>query len=440
MNIGFFSDTFHPQINGVVLSIDLFRAELERRGHKVYVFAPSFKKGDDDTLGISPHLWGKLEHGDDDERVFRFRSMTSVFVKEYPLAIPVSFRTTVELSKLDLDIIHSHDPFNLGVFADLVSYSKNIPLVHTFHTLYADYVHYVLGRNFTVTKKLAERLSAAYCNRCDHIIAPSQKLLTLLEEYGVTKPLSVVPTGIDLSSFLHVAKGVFRQKYGIAPHEKFALFVGRIGKEKNTEFLIRAQTVLSQASQDYRLVIIGDGVEREHLAKQVDELGLGDRVMFTGYLPRPQVLEAYADCDVFAFASQTDTQGMVLLEAAASGKPIVMVSDPGLTDLVKDGETGFVTRADEQEFAAKVREIYENPQLAHEMGERMRELIKPYSIERQTDRLEELYKNLIQAHTSANWREKFWRELKQEIPLEKFRKFPLKLTRLLRPDADDDKD
>lgn len=432
MKIGYFSDTYHPQINGVVMSIDLFREELIKHNHQVYVFAPAFKSDLRDRTKITPVIWGD-PYAITEEDVFRFRSMSSIFVKEYPLAIPLSLRTTVQISKLDLDIAHSHDPFTLGVFADLVSYSKNIPLVHTYHTLYPDYLHYVFKREYKVTKKISQRLSATYCNRTDHVIAPSDKLKHLLQDFGVTTPITTIPTGIKLKRFEHLKSGFLQKKYHIPLKTKKMLFIGRLGKEKNVEFLLQVARIISSKQRDVYLIVIGDGPNRKALEELAHNLDISDHVKFTGYLSHDEVIQTLADVDVFVFSSLTDTQGVVLFEAAAASLPIVMVRDEGLSDIVVDNHNGFITSEDYGEFASRVELLFSNAQLSEKMGKRSQNIVQHFSIENQTRILQDLYERVIEGHTSANWRAKYWRELRKELPLEKLnklRKLPLRLPRL----------
>jgi len=409
MNIGFFTDVYTPLVDGVVRSIILYRKELEKRGHKVYVFAPKKIKSRSDFVNKV-----KVE---DDERTFRFRAVDSVVIPGYPLAIPISFKATKKIPKLDLDIVHCQTPATMGLLGDIVALAENIPEVYTYHTYYPEYAkNYIFSGKFK-TGEAVQKYDVFYCNRSDRVIVPSPKLKDVLLSWDVKSNISVLPTGLDLNEFKQADGQKFREQFKIDPSKKILLFVGRLGKEKNVSFLIDVMTKLRSTSPDTILVIVGDGKDRKDLEKQVKKLDLRDRVIFTGFLARPDTLNAFAAADIFVFASKTDTQGLVLAEAAALGKPIVMVEDKGLGDIVIDGENGYIVKGDVDIFAKKTLELLTVDNVYATMSDKSREMVKRLSIERQTDKLLDIYKQAISNHRDTSWRLRFWASLNKEVKL-----------------------
>ncbi|MDZ4170375.1 MAG: glycosyltransferase family 4 protein [Coriobacteriia bacterium] len=376
MRIGFFTDTYTPQINGVVTSIQLFKDALERRGHEVYVFAPT------------------PEHEADGVRVIRFPSLPFVFQPEMRLATPISIEALRILDAVDLDVVHSHDPFAIGLYGLNVARRAKIPYVHTYHTLYPEYVHYVWETR--LTRKLAERLSRDFCQMCTSIIAPSTKIELHLRDWGVRVPIDVIATGVDTRRFAApTPEALTRMEARIRPRpgDRVLLFMGRLGREKNVELLLRALWHTRNAR--IRLVIAGDGPYRGELDSIVEELDLGDRVTFVGYLDREDVVAAYHLADGFAFASTSETQGLVIGEAMAACLPIVAVEDRAVEDFVIDGRTGLITpgRAEDlgHAFDALLADDERRVRFAHAACERAGH----FSIEHQAERLEHHYERAI---------------------------------------------
>ena len=409
MNIGFFTDVYTPLVDGVVRSIILYRKELEKRGHKVYVFAPKKIKSRSDFVNKV-----KVE---DDERTFRFRAVDSVVIPGYPLAIPISFKATKKIPKLDLDIVHCQTPATMGLLGDIVALAQNIPEVYTYHTYYPEYAkNYIFSGKFK-TGEAVQKYDVFYCNRSDRVIVPSPKLKNVLTDWDVKSHISVLPTGLDLDEFKRADGQRFREQFKIDEDKKILLFVGRLGREKNIGFLIEVINRLKQESKDAILVIVGDGKDRKDLEKQVKKLGLKDRVVFTRFLARQDTLNAFAAADIFVFASKTDTQGLVLAEAAALGKPIVMVKDDGLGEIVVDGANGYVVKEDVDIFAKKTLELLTVDNLYATMSDKSREIAKGLSIERQTDKLLEIYKQAMVEHRDTSWRLRFWSSLNKEVKI-----------------------
>lgn len=377
MRIGFFTDTYTPQINGVVTSICLFKEELERRGHKVHIFAPGPDRDDD---------------GDD---VSRFRSVPFVFQPEMRLASPISIEALRVLDDLDLDVIHSHDPFSIGLFGLSVARRHRIPYVHTYHTLYPEYVHYVWETR--LTKKFAERLSRDFCQRCTSIVAPSTKVERYLREWGVTVPVDVIATGIDVAKYSTPDPArveALRASADLRPDERVLLFMGRLGREKSVELLLRA--LWHSRVPNVRLLIGGDGPHRAELEAMVDELNLRKRVTFLGYLKGADAVAAYHLAHAFAFASTTETQGLVIGEAMAAGLPVIAVEDHAVEDFVITGRTGLITPAFPEALAHAFDDLLGDESRRLEFARAATDRARHFSIEHETERLERHYDRAIE--------------------------------------------
>lgn len=377
LNIGFFTDTFTPQINGVTTSIQIFQEELEKMGHNVYIFAPTPKTANDPI------------------NVFRFHSVKFIFQPEYKLALPYSWKIDKRINSLNLDIVHAHTPFSLGFFAKYIADDRKIPFVQTFHTLYPEYLHYILGSisKSAVAKNSAEKIVRFLYNRSDLIIAPSAKIKKYLKKYGVKKPIELISTGINLNKFKDVDENIFRQQYRINPKDKILLFIGRVGKEKNLDFLFHALNNIKD--EKVKLLIVGDGPEKNNLKELAKKLNLSNRIIFLGYINRQKIPFALATSDIFVFSSKTETQGLVLLEATASGKPIVAVRDETICEFVKENVNGFIIKSSPKKFAQKVEEILNNQDIYNKFSQNSKKIAQNFSSEKQTQKLLKVYNNLL---------------------------------------------
>lgn len=343
MRIAVFTDSYRPYTSGVVRSIETYRDELQARGHEVFIFAPRYdwrRRGEE-----------KIR----DEHVFRFYSLPTPTKTGFSLAIPLSIHLRQDLRQLGIDLVHVHSPFLLGRLGARAAKDLGLPLVFTFHTLYDHYVHYFpVARN--LTKRVTQRLAVEFCNRCDTVLVPTGVIGDYIKELGVLAPVRNLPTGIKIDEFAHGDRVWLRKRFGIDEAEKVLLFVGRMGLEKNIGFLLRAfqKTVASHADLPLRLVLVGGGPETEHFQQQAASLGIASKTIFTGPLPLEKMTDCYAGADLFVFASVTETQGLVIGEAKAAGVPAVALRAYGVSEMICDGDDGYLTPDDEEIFAAKV--------------------------------------------------------------------------------------
>lgn len=365
MRIAFFTENYFPMVSGVSISIKLFRDALEEKGHEVYIFAPSYGKGGNPQ--------------GDDEKVIRL-SPIPLKIHQTPIVFPLTSWRQFLPPLLKPDIIHAHHPFFLGRMALFWARALKVPIVYTFHTLYEAYVHYApLKRGLAIA--FLRRYVRKYANQVDLIIAPSFSIKEHLKERGIRKPIEVIPTGIRWGDF----------QGGDLRRERILLFVGRLGEEKNVPFLLRVLSRIRDLS--WKVLFVGDGPDKNLLNRKAREMGLGDRLTLTGMLPPEKLRELYNRSYLFIFSSLTETQGLVVLEAMASGLPVVALKALGVSDFVHSGYTGFLAQ-DEEDFAFKVRLLLENEELHRKFSLASREWAKLWDISLMASHLAWTYENL----------------------------------------------
>lgn len=352
MHIAHFTNTYHPVTSGVVRSVSSFRRALTGLGHNVFVFAQANR-----------------EYEDHEPFVFRYPAL-QLPLQEYPLTIPVSNFVDTLLPSLKLDVIHAHHPALLGQVAARKADHFGIPLVFTHHTRYSEYSHYAFALPQGLAKQVIERWIGDYMSQCQHVVVPSESIKQiLLETYGVTEGISVVPTGIDVAHYQQAEAGDIRQRHGWADDETVLISLGRLAKEKNWETLITAVSPLIHNQPHIRLVILGEGEERAGLEALADRLGVAERVNLLGTVPFDAVPNYLKAADLFCFASITETQGLVTLEAMAAGLPVVAVDATGTRDAVQDGVEGRLAPNESEALTAALNELLADEALRHKMAE-----------------------------------------------------------------------
>lgn len=341
MKIGIFTDSYKPYTSGVVTSIITFKNELEKLGHKIYIFAPSYPN-----------------YMEEEDGVYRYYSLPAPTNPDYTLAIPVLPGMKLLLKRLDLDVIHVHSPFTMGRLGLHYARRYEIPIVFTYHTLYDQYIHYVPVAQ-ELAREMAIKFSNNFCRQVDHIIVPTTEVDSILRNYEIKTPISVIPTGVPLDLFRSQPGNWLRENYPIPEENRILLNVGRLTREKNLPFLIRAFKELYRQRQDITLVITAQGPMESELKGLTADLGLSlERdVIFTGALPYETLVQAYYGADLFAFSSMTETQGLVLVEAMAAGLPVVAIRAFGVADMVQNGVNGILTNNNIHEFTAAIERI-----------------------------------------------------------------------------------
>lgn len=382
MNIGFFSDTYLPQRNGVAVALTLYRKVLEKAGHRVYLFVPKLQSGQ-----------RRNERG-----VFECPSFGYSLEKGQRIAVPV-FPLINTIKALKLDVIHVHSPFSMSFYAKVVAKQLGIPAICTHHTNFEYYLHYVpplIRPSVEQTRKLMTYWTYLF----DKVVAPTEKIRELLKEWGVPeKKLKTIPTGIDMASFEKELKWDIRSEYAIDDDQKILLFAGRIGQEKNIDFLIRTFKKLLGKRNDLYFVIIGEGEEKENLEKLTEELDLTNRIIFTGGKDREYVIDAYKAADIFWFASFTETQGLVILESMAAGTPVVALGRLGVYELLKNGNAGgiMLDELNEEAFMTAVVGLLKDPEEYERLSHLGKTFVKKhYSLKHTIDEMVKLYIETIE--------------------------------------------
>lgn len=378
MKIGIFSDSYKPYTSGVVTSIVTFKEELSKLGHEIFVFAPSYPNFEEQ-----------------EEQVYRFYSLPAPTNHDFSLAVPVYPGINMLVKKLGLDIIHVHSPFTMGRVGSHYARKYRLPLVFTYHTLYDQYVHYVPLAH-ELAREVAIKYSVNFCNHCNHVVVPSREVKDILNTYEIKTSLSVIPTGVAVHKFQNGQKDWLQKNYHIPEGNKVLLFVGRLTREKNLEFLIQAFHALKATMPHTTLVLTAQGPLEHDLKKLVLELGLSlqEDVIFTGALPFETLVNVYTSADLFVFSSLTETQGLVLIEAMASGIPVVAVAANGVQDMVDHGVNGILTSCDIQEFAGAIRLILEDKQMYSSFQANALKKADMLSASNMALKMEELYESL----------------------------------------------
>ena len=383
MNIGLFTDTYYPEINGVANSVYTLKMELENQGHNVYVFTTT-------TPGAPKHEYN----------VFRVHSMPFVFMKDRRVGMVYQRKLAALIRKLNLDIIHTNTEFSLRVFALIMAKELNIPLVHTYHTIYEDYTHYFapIALLNNRAKAFARFYTRKCCNFVEEVIVPTKKVEELLTSYRVFRNINVIPTGIDLKKFY---KGNFteeqirqvRERFGITPEQKVILYLGRVSPEKNISELLKAMPRYMKQHEDVRFVVVGAGPDLENLKRLAEELKLQGKAIFAGEQPWDQIALYYQLGDVFVSASQSETQGLTYFEAMAAGLPVVAKKDPCLNEILRDGYNGYAFETQDEFLKNLDQVLYGNDGISY--GHNSELVIKPYSTEEFAKSVVKVYRNVI---------------------------------------------
>jgi 1,2-diacylglycerol 3-alpha-glucosyltransferase len=322
MNILMITNTFTPHVGGVARSVETFTDQYKKYGHQVLVIAPVFK-----------------DYSNNEKEIVRIPAIQHFNGSDFSFVLPIPRFLHSAIEKFKPDIIHSHHPFLLGVSALRIANLHKCPLVFTHHTFYEQYTHYVPG-NSKALKRSAIQLTSSYANLCDSVFAPSQKTESVLRQRGVNVPIEVIPTGICLEHFTRGNGTQLRSTMNIPKNAFVAGYVGRLAPEKNLEFLARSLAEFLTAESRAHVLITGEGPSEKIIRKIFAHKGLSERIHFTGALRHSELRDAYQAMDVFAFASKTETQGMVLTEAMAGGIPIVALEASGTSEIVEDLHNG----------------------------------------------------------------------------------------------------
>jgi glycosyltransferase involved in cell wall biosynthesis len=322
MRILMMTNTFAPHVGGVARSVESFTASYRKLGHHVLVVAPEF-----DNMPS------------EETDVVRIPAIQNFNGSDFSVVLPIPSNLRSAVEAFEPEIVHSHHPFLIGSTALRLARQYSLPIVFTHHTMYEKYTHYVPGDSKTL-KRFVINLSTRYANLCDHVFAPSESIASVLRRREVAVPIDVVPTGVSLELMSRGDGAGFRAVMGI-PNDDFVIgHVGRLAPEKNLEFLTDAVVAFLKENPRACFLLVGWGPSQTPLRRAFQKAGLTDRLYETGVLSHPILASAYQAMDIFAFASKSETQGMVLTEANAAGVPVVALNAPGARDVVVDGENG----------------------------------------------------------------------------------------------------
>lgn len=374
------SDVYFPRINGVSTSIETFRADLRDEGVEALLVAPHYPENHPSQATL------------------RVPSMRLPFDPEDRLMHwPALKRATDSLDAAPIDLIHIQTPFAAHYAGVRAARRRGVPVITTYHTHFEEYAaHYLPMLPRPLLKATARRLAAHQCNGLDAVVVPSRAMRETLSGYGVTTPLHILPTGIPVERFDGGNGARFRIRHGIAPERPVALFVGRVAHEKNIGFLIEAMSAAARNLPDLLLVVAGEGPALPALRRQAESIGVSDRVRFVGYLDRTTELpDCYAAADVFAFASRTETQGLVLIEAMAAGLPVFALSAMGTRDILEPQRGAVIAPDDPSAFGEGLATLIGNRYRLDTLSAEARDQALEWAAPERARQLAGLYRSLV---------------------------------------------
>jgi len=363
MRVGLFTDTYLPDINGVVSSIETLRWALTDLGHEVFVVCtkPSLKKAE-----LEGH-------------VLRLPGIEAKKIYGYSLTGPMHLRAKKIIREMKLDVIHAHTEFGAGIFARLISHDLSIPLVATYHTFYEDYTHYINVFNISAAevplKMVTRKFSKFFGNYCQQLIVPTLKTKERLLDYGVKTKMTIIPTGLDFSNFesREVIDSPFSQK------QYTVIYVGRIAEEKSVDVIVNAVKLLHDQGELIHLIIVGDGPGKSDIDSLVKKYQAESYIYMAGKILHSDVVKYYNYADCFVSASMSETQGMTFIEAMSTGKPILAADRVALNNVLIDGETGYYFQ-DYKDLAAKILVLKNmDEQKAKDMKLSTKQIVEEYS-------------------------------------------------------------
>lgn len=351
MKIGFFSDTYFPQVSGVATSIKTLKEELEKNGHEVYIFTTSDPNAD------------KFE-----EDVIRMPSVPFVSFKDRRVVVRGMWYAYLISKELELDLIHTHTEFGAGLLGKMVGKKMKIPVIHTYHTMYEDYLHYI-AKGKVLRPAHVKYFSRVFANHTTGVVCPSERVIETLRSYGVVTPMRIIPTGIDIEKFkrsditAEMTQEV-RSHLGIKEDQLMILSLSRLSYEKNIQAIIQGFPKVLDSLPNARLVIVGKGPYMESLQEMAVELAISEYVQFVGEVPNDEVALYYKAADFFVSTSTSETQGLTYTEAMAAGTPLVVEGNAYLNHLISHPSLGETFDSDEAFPQALVN--YVNKSVQHD--------------------------------------------------------------------------
>ena len=385
MNILFFTNTYLPHVGGVAKSVQTLETAFRDMGHQVRIVAPEF------------------EGATKDANVLRVPAIQKFNGSDFSVRIPIPNVVGHFVETFKPDIVHSHHPFLLGDAALRIARRCEIPIVFTHHTLYERYTHYV-PLDSPAIKRMAVKLATEYCNLCDMIVAPSDSIARLLKKRGVETRIEPIPTGIDLDAFAGNRGDDFRKAKGIPEDATVIGTVGRMAKEKNLPYLAESVAGYLKDHPQAVFLAVGDGNARVEMISILKQAASENQIFAVGELSGQDLLDAYAAMDCFVFASQTETQGIVLAEALAAGNPVVALDGPGVREIMIEGKTGFLlpSEASPTDFANHLAKLLDDEATFQACTRAARPSSEPYATRVCAERMLSCYEQLTAEHKPAD--------------------------------------
>ena len=414
MRVGIFTESYPPLVNGVSTSILMLQKALEKLGHEVFIVTVS-----DDKKNYT------LE---DDGHILRLPSMNLANCYDYKFTSVYPIKAVNIIKKMNLDVIHSNVEFTIGIFARVVSEQLGIPLVHTYHTNWEDYTHYITKNKKIlddICKKLLKYLVVFFEDKTvTELIVPSNKIYNIFKDkYKFTKNIHIIQTGIETSKFYKEnfsSKDInnLMKKYGIKKKDFVIMTVSRLAKEKSVDRLINNQKELLKRYPNMKLLIVGDGPDIDKLKMQVCSLNISKNVIFTGKVPLEEIPIYYQLGDVFVTASKSETQGLTVVEAISSSLPIVAVKDDSFISSVIDDFNGYVFTSDEK-YIESILKLYENNDIYNRLSNQSRILSSDFSSEYFALKVLKVYETAIENYKKDN--KKVINRIKKKITAKKYK-------------------
>lgn len=401
MKIVMFTDAYWPRVNGVTVSVDSYARSLIRRGHQVMIICPFYPETQAVERMFSPVMDKKESSADP----------TVIRVPSYPLPISKEdrvakfhkwFWVSKQLNAFEPDVIHIHSEFVIGEFGFYYAKLRNLKVVYTFHTFWEEYAaNYIPFAPDFLLRFIARRIVKNMAKRADSIIAPSSQIKDVLTRYKIKKRVALLPTGIDQNLFTHTREETvefrlrFEDKFPIITGKRLLLFAGRIGNEKNISFLLRLLPRIFSGHDDVVFVAAGNGPDLPYFIEEAEEIGIGRKCLFTGYLDRKDLSLLYTLASVFVFPSCSETQGLVTIEAMLSGIPVVAIGEMGTVHVMGGDNGGFMVKHDENEFAGRVIQLLDDTDLHAKKAAEAKAHAQDWTIDTMTVRLESIYEETI---------------------------------------------
>ena len=392
MKVGIFTETYEPYISGVTTSIKMLKESLENLGNQVYIV----------TVNLMSH---KFYYDEKNKIIYIPGIKTGIY--DARLSNIYSRKAFKIIKSWNLDIIHSQTEFGVGFFSRIVSRKLHIPVVHTYHTLYEDYVYYVTHGHFNnLGKKIAIKLTKYFCDKkCDNLIVPTPKIQDLfLNKYHITRKINVIPTGIDTEKFKKTKKmekeiQELKKKYKMKQEDFIIGSVGRIAQEKSFDELIKFTQKLIKDNKNIKLIIVGDGPELNKLKELTKSLKIDKNVIFTGKVKYELMGAYYHLFDIVTSFSTTETQGLTIIEALACSKPVLCINDESFRQMITNKYNGYLFK-DGNDYIARIKEIIKNKKQYQELTKNALKSVEKYSKETFGKNVLKVYKETLKKDSS----------------------------------------